>query len=88
MPYLVDQRGDPLLMVDDAAWSIFVSPTKEETVRYLDDRQHRAFRDISGLVWSRGRHVRPTHPMFDSNESAHPVAWNFVDTPLDPRGGS
>ncbi len=40
--YLVDRRSDPFLMVGDAAWSIFVSLTKDEAVRYLDDRQHLA----------------------------------------------
>jgi hypothetical protein len=44
--YLVDQRDDPFLMVGEAAWSIFVSLTKDEAVRYLDDRHRRGFNTL------------------------------------------
>jgi hypothetical protein len=43
---LVDQGNHPFLVVGDASWSIFVSLTKEEAVRYLDDRQQRGFNTL------------------------------------------
>jgi hypothetical protein len=44
--YLVDQRGDPFLMVGDAAWSIFVGLTKDEVLRYLDHRRQLGFNTL------------------------------------------
>ncbi len=58
--YLVDQREEPFLLVGDAAWSIFVSVTKEEAVRYLDDRQHRGFNTL--LVNLLEYHFSPDSP--------------------------
>jgi hypothetical protein len=44
--YLVDQSRNPFLLVGDTAWSIIASATKEEAVRYLDDRHHRGFNTV------------------------------------------
>ena len=44
--HLVDQDGRPFLLVGDAGWSILVGLTREEAVRYLDDRAARGFNAI------------------------------------------
>ena len=43
---LVRQDGEPFLIVGEAAWSILVGPTKDEAVRYLDDRRRRGFNTL------------------------------------------
>lgn len=44
--YLVDASGRPFLMQGDAAWSILVQLTREDAVRYLDDRRARGFNTL------------------------------------------
>jgi hypothetical protein len=44
--YLIDQRGLPFLLQGDAAWSIIVALTKEETELYLKDRSEKGFNTI------------------------------------------
>lgn len=39
--YLVDPDGKPFLINGDTAWSLIVTPTPEEAIKYLDDRQRR-----------------------------------------------
>ena len=41
--YLVDQKGHPFLIHGDTAWSLITAVTKEEAVRYLDDRRDKGF---------------------------------------------
>lgn len=44
--HLVDRDGRPFLLVGDAGWSILVSATREDAVKYLDDRASRGFNTI------------------------------------------
>jgi hypothetical protein len=44
--HLVDRTGKPFLLVGDAAWSILVALSREDAVRYLDDRVSRGFNSI------------------------------------------
>ena len=44
--HLVDGEGRPFLLVGDAAWSILVALSRDEAVRYLDDRVSRGFNTI------------------------------------------
>lgn len=41
--YLVDLAGTPVLLHADTPWGLVVALTREETLRYLDDRQARGF---------------------------------------------
>jgi hypothetical protein len=41
--FLVDQKGQPFLVVGDSAWSLIVQPTDAEIDRYLEDRARRGF---------------------------------------------
>ncbi len=44
--FLVDQKGQPFLVVGDAGWSVIVQLTEEDVDRYLDDRAKRGFTSI------------------------------------------
>jgi hypothetical protein len=44
--YLVDARGEPFLMQGDSPWSLIVGASKEETERYLADRQAKGFNTL------------------------------------------
>lgn len=41
--YLVDRQGQPFLIHGDAAWSLMVQLTREDAVKYLEDRRRRGF---------------------------------------------
>lgn len=43
---LVDQRGEPFLVVGDSAWSLIVQLGEHDIDHYLDDRQKRGFNSI------------------------------------------
>ncbi|MEL6614932.1 MAG: DUF4038 domain-containing protein, partial [Bacteroidota bacterium] len=43
---LVDQRGTPVLLHGDAAWSAIVNLTREDMDRYLEDRQRKGFNAV------------------------------------------
>jgi hypothetical protein len=43
---LVDQKGRPVLVVGDSAWSLIVQPKEADIDRYLYDRQKRGFNSI------------------------------------------
>jgi hypothetical protein len=43
---MVDAQGHPFLIQGDSAWSIAAELSKEDTVRYLDDRARRGFNAI------------------------------------------
>lgn len=44
--FLVDQQGEPFLVVGDTAWSLIAQLSAEDIDRYLDDRQRRGFNSI------------------------------------------
>jgi hypothetical protein len=44
--YLVDQKGEPFLVVGDTSWSLIVQPTEADIDRYLDDRARRGFNSV------------------------------------------
>ena len=44
--FLVDQNGEPFLVVGDAAWSLIVQPAEDDIDRYLADRQKRGFNSV------------------------------------------
>jgi len=44
--YLVDQQGQPFLVVGDSPWSLIVQLDDEDMERYLSDRQQRGFNSI------------------------------------------
>ncbi len=45
--YLEDTDGRPFLINGDTAWSLIVTPTPDEVLRYLDDRQRRG---VSAII--------------------------------------
>ena len=44
--YLVDQKGQPFLVVGDSPWSIIVQPDEKDREMYLEDRQRRGFNSL------------------------------------------
>lgn len=44
--HLVDQSGDPVLVLGDAAWSLIANTTLDEAEHYLRDRQRKGFNAI------------------------------------------
>jgi hypothetical protein len=44
--FLVDQRGEPFLVVGDAGWSMIVQLSEDDAERYLADRQTRGFNSV------------------------------------------
>lgn len=44
--FLVDQKGEPFLVVGDTAWSLIVQLDEADIDRYLEDRQRRGFNSI------------------------------------------
>jgi hypothetical protein len=44
--YLVDQNGNPFLVVGDSPWSIIVQPDEKDRETYLEDRERRGFNSI------------------------------------------
>ena len=44
--HLVDQKGVPLLVVGDTAWSLIAQLAAEDIDQYLDDRQKKGFNSI------------------------------------------
>jgi hypothetical protein len=44
--YLVDQNGSPFLMQGDAAWSLIVGLTDEQTEQYLNYRRQKGFNTV------------------------------------------
>jgi hypothetical protein len=44
--YLVNQRGEPVLIIGDAAWSLIAAATKEGVEAYLDDCAAKGFNAI------------------------------------------
>lgn len=44
--HFVDDEGAPFLMHGDTAWSLIAALDKDETLRYLDDRQKRGFNTV------------------------------------------
>jgi hypothetical protein len=44
--FLVDQKGQPFLVVGDSAWSLIVQPREADIDRYLDDRARRGFNAV------------------------------------------
>jgi len=44
--YLVDQKGNPFLVVGDSPWSIIVQPDEKDREAYLADRERRGFNSI------------------------------------------
>jgi Protein of unknown function (DUF4038)/Putative collagen-binding domain of a collagenase len=44
--YLVDAQGKPFLVQGDAAWSLIANTTKEDVLRYLENRQAKGFNTI------------------------------------------
>jgi len=44
--YLVDRRGEPVLVHGDAAWSLLASTTPEGAERYLSDRHQRGVNSV------------------------------------------
>jgi hypothetical protein len=44
--YLVDQKGEPFLVVGDSPWSIIVQLDEKDRETYLEDRQRRGFNSI------------------------------------------
>ena len=43
---LVDTRGHPFLIQGDSTWSLAAELSKEDTIRYLDDRERRGFNTV------------------------------------------
>ena len=44
--YLVDARGEPFFLQADAAWSLIANTTREETIRYLENRRAKGFNAV------------------------------------------
>ena len=44
--FLVNQNGEPFLVVGDAGWDLIVQPTEDEVDRYLEDRQKKGFNSV------------------------------------------
>ena len=44
--YLVDQRGNPFLVVGDSPWSLIVQLDEKDRETYLEDRQKRGFNSL------------------------------------------
>ena len=44
--YLVDAQGRPFLIQGDSPWLLITNLTREEVVRYLDDRQGKGFNTL------------------------------------------
>jgi hypothetical protein len=44
--YLVDQKGNPFLVVGDSPWSLIVQPGEKDRETYLEDRQRRGFNSL------------------------------------------
>jgi len=44
--YLVDQKGDPFLVVGDSPWSLIVQLDEKDRETYLEDRQKRGFNSL------------------------------------------
>jgi len=44
--FLIDQKGEPFLVVGDTAWSLIVQLSEDDIDRYLEDRQRRGFNSI------------------------------------------
>ena len=45
-PFLIDQKGEPFLVVGDTAWSLIAQLSEEDIDRYLEDRRKRGFNSI------------------------------------------
>jgi hypothetical protein len=56
---LVDQKGEPFLVVGDSPWSLIVQPSEADIDRYLDDRARRGF---NALIVNLIEHRFCTHP--------------------------
>jgi len=44
--FLIDQKGEPFLIVGDTAWSLIAQLSDADIDRYLEDRQNRGFNSI------------------------------------------
>ena len=57
--FLVDQKGEPFLVLGDTAWSLLVQLDEADIDRYLEDRQRRGFNSI---IVNLIEHRFSTHP--------------------------
>ena len=48
--YLADEKGDPFFWLGDTGWLLFSKLSREEAVRYLDDRRQKGFNVIQVMV--------------------------------------
>src|SRR5437763_2346573 len=44
--FLVDQKGQPFLVVGDSPWSLVAQPREADLDRYLDDRAKKGFNSL------------------------------------------
>lgn len=82
--YLADAGGTPVFLSGDAAWSAIANLTREEMVRYLDDREARGFNAIYvNLIEAAFTDQTPPHNNVygDSpfNSTVDGVELNFAD---------
>jgi Protein of unknown function (DUF4038)/Putative collagen-binding domain of a collagenase len=76
--HFVDQNGVPVLIQGDAAWSLIVSTTKEETILYLDDCVAKGFTavivNLLEMYWSADppRNVNADDPFTIAGDFASP----------------
>ena len=78
--YFVDAENRPFFWMGDTAWPLFAQYTRQDAVRYLENRAAKGFTVIQGvLAWGNGTGMEMAQP--DANESGH-RPW--VDTPDHP----
>jgi Protein of unknown function (DUF4038)/Putative collagen-binding domain of a collagenase len=73
--YLVDARGEPVLIIGDAAWSLIVGATREGVAAYLDDDAAKGFNAI--LVNLLEAYFAPDPPRNLFGEAPFTVAGDF-----------
>ena len=79
--YLIDQNGQPFLLIGDSPWSLIVEPTPAQVDLYLDDR---AAKDFNLLLVNLLEHKFSTQPP-KLRDGAPPFAVNGdFATPNEP----
>ena len=73
--YLVDADAAPSLLIGDAAWSLVVTSTRDEALRYLDDRAARGFNAASRIQIQRRAYWSVLCDGFGHCLGVYPLSW-------------
>ncbi|GAB5520920.1 MAG: glycoside hydrolase family 140 protein [Rhodothermales bacterium] len=79
--YLTEADGTPFLWIGDTAWELFHVLTREEAIRYLDDRVAKGFSVIQAVVLAENDGLRRPnaygHVPFEALDPTRPVEAYF-----------